>query len=301
MKLAKRKFWTVRFIALACAFVTGIANAQSIAEVPIADVPDLAKQLEIREPLYPSGGINSNGALGIGAANYANLTDRYGHNIFANAHEYTTLQVTSDGVEHEITLDSDVFEDTYPLIYDLDDDTRGEIITVQSSQTGGGSIAVYGVRDGALKRIAQTPNIGTRNRWMNVAGIADFNGDGQIEIALVDRPHIRGELEFWTYTKDETFELRTSALGFSNHFIGSSAQRLSHVVIRGNQTPLLALPSTNRRALHLVDASGDIKIVASAELPAPIAENFATAVSDTQDFVGLLLADGSMKAFAISP
>lgn len=298
LRLRDLKSWASALAFLVAS--TSGAVAQSFKEIDVRSVPEVAQQLANPKLLYPLGGLNRDQALGFDQAYYTQVTTRYGHDIFRTSNEYTTLAVEVGAQVYRVTLDSDVFEDTYPLIADLNGDGAAEIITTQSSQTEGGSLAIYAIRDGGLRKVTQTPNIGTRNRWMNVAGIADFNGDGLIEIALVDRPHIRGELEFWTYTANETLELRTASLGFSNHFIGSNAQRLSHVVERDGKPPLLALPSTSRSEMLLVDASGrEIDIVASAALGSPVAENFASASVDGSSVIGVLLANGDKRAFKI--
>ena len=56
-------------------------------------------------------------------------------------------------------------------------------------------------------------------------GVADFNGDGQMDIAYVDRPHLARTLRIWSFVPGglaRTGELReiASAGGLSNHRIG---------------------------------------------------------------------------------
>lgn len=65
----------------------------------------------------------------------------------------------------------------------------------------------------------ETPYIGTANRWLAPVGIADFNKDGHIDIAFVDRPHLAKTLRVWTYQGGELQEI-ASRSGYSNHRIG---------------------------------------------------------------------------------
>ena len=80
----------------------------------------------------------------------------------------------------------------------------------------GASLAVYGPSRQAR---TPTPFIGQPNRWLAPAGIADFDGDGRVEIAYVDRPHLLGELVFVRLEGDRLVE--TARLpGLTNHRIG---------------------------------------------------------------------------------
>ena len=50
-------------------------------------------------------------------------------------------------------------------------------------------------------------------------GAADLDGDGNIEVAYVDRPHLAKTLRVWRYTPDGFTEIATQA-GLTNHKIG---------------------------------------------------------------------------------
>jgi hypothetical protein len=67
---------------------------------------------------------------------------------------------------------------------------------------------------------AKTDYIGRANRWLNPAGIADFDGDGIKEIAFIQTPHIGGTLFFYREEDGEMNRLARFA-GVSNHAIGS--------------------------------------------------------------------------------
>lgn len=108
-----------------------------------------------------------------------------------------------------------VFEDVHPRLTDLDGDGAPEVITVESDQRLGARLAVWG-SDG---RIVATPYIGTRFRWLAPVGAADLDGDGSIELAYVDRPHLAKTLRVWRYEQGELIPLGALP-GVTNHRIG---------------------------------------------------------------------------------
>lgn len=156
-------------------------------------------------------------AAQITAATYDGVTDRYDHGVLGDKLEWTTLVLTlADGTDRRFALPDDmVFEDLAPRLADVTGDGEPEVITVESSQRFGARLAVY-TADG---RLVATEFIGQRNRWLAPVGAADFDGDGQIEIAYVDRPHLIQTLRL---VRIEGGMLRETASlrGVTNHRIG---------------------------------------------------------------------------------
>ena len=162
-------------------------------------------------------------AQSISGAQYTQPTDRYPHAILGDGIEHAGLRVTlTDGSSQEaIWPDGMVFEDTNPRLADLDGDGAPEVIVVETSDTLGARLAVWGLRDGRLTALAQTPHIGRRFRWLAVAGAADLDGDGRMEIAYVDRPHLAKILMVWRY-ENEALSLVATQDGLTNHRIGEA-------------------------------------------------------------------------------
>ena len=156
-------------------------------------------------------------AQDIARADYAVPTTRYAHGVLGDAVEWGALRLTlADGRRLTMILPGHlVFEDTAPRLADLDGDGAPEVITVESSLTKGARLAVYGPKG----RIAVTPHIGQRNRWLAPIGAADMDGDGAIEIAYIDRPHLAKTLRLWRYHKGQLTEIATKR-GLTNHKIG---------------------------------------------------------------------------------
>jgi hypothetical protein len=134
----------------------------------------------------------------------------------------------------------------------MDGDGMAEIATIRSRLDGGAALAIYGLRNGQLEEIGATDPLGRPNRWLNIAGIADFTGDGRLDIALIKTPHIGGRLEIWTFRSGSLARV-ASAEGFSNHVIGSTELGLSAIAdIDGDGTPELALPDAGRTELRIL-------------------------------------------------
>lgn len=179
---------------------------------------------------------------------YVAPTTRYGHGILGDAIEAGGLRVElANGAQTTLTLPEDqVFEDRTPRLADLDGDGRTEVITIRSSTRLGGSVAVYGVRGEALVELGATPYIGRSNRWLNIAGIADFTGQGGLQVAFVETPHIGGTLKLAAF-HGNAMQVVAQIGGFSNHGIRSREQRLSAVAdVDGDGLMDIILPNARR-------------------------------------------------------
>ncbi len=189
-------------------------------------------------------GIVSTGNNDIAQAWLTQPTDRYAHGILGDAIEAGGLMVkTRNGKTLELVLpEKFVFEDRQARLHDLDGDGRAEIIVVLTSVTKGGALAFYGVRDGAIVKLAQTPHIGRSNRWINPSEFADLDGDGNIEITAVWKPHLARELQAWRYANG-TLTHVTTIEGYSNHEIGSRVQDMSEVMKLSDGRTALAIPT----------------------------------------------------------
>lgn len=112
-----------------------------------------------------------------------------------------------------------VFEDVGPRLADLDGDGTNEVVVVETDTGRGAQLAVYGLRDGALVKLAATEPIGQARRWLAPAGIADFDGDGRREIAYVETPHLGRVLRIVALRGGRLVEV-AAAKGLTNHRIG---------------------------------------------------------------------------------
>ena len=143
---------------------------------------------------------------------------RYRHNILGDTPEWARLCLTGAQGGACVDLPGDsVFEDVEPRLADMDGDGAPEVVVVESHKELGAALAVYRFKDGALHKTA-TPNIGRKFRWLAPVGIADFNGDGDMDVAYVDRPHLAKILRVWTWRDGALHEIATM-MGVTNHLI----------------------------------------------------------------------------------
>lgn len=252
----------------------------------------------------PDGHIATTDFGTIRSAWYAKPVTHYRHGILGDAIEAETLVAAGEnGDTWSLPLkDGMVFEDRTPRIVDPEGLGKNKIVTIMSAPAEGAAIAVFAINDGKLVLESQTPFIGTSNRWRNIAGIADFDGDGSLQIAEVVTPHIGGTLRFWTFKKDKLVP-SGEMFGFSNHEIGAREQDLSAVEdFDGDGVSDLALPSADRRVLRLMRFSGGangektLEELASVRLPARIDKAIGVTRNGDDVVLTVGLEDGSVYA-----
>jgi len=168
--------------------------------------------------------VKADGA-GIVEAQFAQDANVYPHRVLGDILEKLALTVRDDqGQDYTLNLTTtgtkrNVFEDIAPRIADIDQDGRNDVVVIETDPHSGASLAVYSLQNGTLTKIASTPHIGMSFRWLAPIGIADFNGDGAIDIAYIDRPHLAKTLRVFSYLNGELVETAT-AKGHTNHKIG---------------------------------------------------------------------------------
>ncbi len=295
----------MRFAALALAWaLPAFANAEwrveriDAAGVPAEIVPD---SRPFASNGIPGGRIAMASTGGIARAWYVDPTRRYRHAVLGDDIEAGGVRVETDAgavLTYELPQ-SEVFEDLTPRLADLDGDGATEVITIVSGAGDGAGLAVFGLIDGALEKLAEGPKIGRANRWLNIAGIDRFAGRSTPEVALVVTPHIGGRLEFFRYSGGRLLRL-AHANGFSNHVIGSPEQRLSAVVRYSHEFPrALAVPSRSRDALIIVAlTSAGIKELERIDLPGRIDKAIGVTGAGDGLILTVGLADGSVYALS---
>jgi hypothetical protein len=286
--------------ALAATVTPGLTQqlrgSQETARPATAPPPDDPGRY--RKPRHDTpmpGGKLVRGARNISAAWFSAPVQRYRHFALGSEFEPETLTVSmSDRRFFRLTMpDDSVFEDRMPRLADVDGDGNDEVIVVRAYLKSGAALAIAAVRDNALKIIAETPPIGRAFRWLNPAGVGDFDGDGKADIALVRTPHIAGELQIWTLVGGKLV-LKYDTDDVSNHVAGSPHLALSAVAdFNGDGIVDLALPSFDRRSLRFLTAKGGkLREFARVQLTGSAAEDFRLVAKDGRPAVLVGFAGG---------
>lgn len=204
---------------LALASTSASADAASCIESNAADA-DFPNSLVV----------NLNGeSEGLVAAWYDGATERYKHGVLGDQIEAGELHVITnrngEQCGQRLVLSPDeVFEDLAPRLVDMDGDGEMDVVAVVSHARLGARLAVFGHKENKELLIlkAATPNIGRAYRWLAPIGTGDFNNDGLMDVAFIDRPHLARVLRVFSYDPELGLIETASADGFTNHRIGEN-------------------------------------------------------------------------------
>ena len=228
------------------------------------------------------------GSKDIAWAWLATPTMRYPHKALGESTHAGSLHVLLNAsagkfqeVTHELPFNR-VFEDRLPRLVDLDGDGRDEIILIESDALRGSATVVYGLQitkstSGSNKKIslvelARSAQTGSTFRWLNPVGVADFDGDGKLDLASVITPHIGGLLTLYRYSPPK-LEQFAQAMDTSNHRMGDLEQQVAVIVEQKGVRPTIIVPDMQLKALHALrwEAPGQWKELADVKpLPATV-------------------------------
>lgn len=219
-------------------------------------------------------------------------TMRYPHKALGATTHAGSLHVllnTSAGkfqeVVHELPFNR-VFEDRLPRLIDLDGDGRDEIILIESDALRGSATVVYGLQSvkttksadkkSILIELARSVQTGSTFRWLNPVGVADFDGDGKLDLASVITPHIGGLLTLYHYVPPKLIPF-AQAMDTSNHRMGDLEQQVAVIVEQKGVRPTIIVPDMQLKALHALrwEAPGQWKELADVK-PLPTSVNRIT-------------------------
>jgi hypothetical protein len=197
-------------------------------------------------------------------------TTRYDHAVLGDAIEAGGFAITKEGKQYVFRLGDDaVFEDRRVRLWDIDGDGQPEAVIVKSYLSRGAAIAVYKINENGITPLAESPAIGTRNRWLNPIGFDDFAGTGERMIAAVVTPHLAGSLRLYKLSSGALAEVARID-GFTNHIIGSRDLDLARTM-RTKDGVVIVIPTVDRRSLAVVSFKrGSAAVLKSLPVPARI-------------------------------
>lgn len=150
----------------------------------------------------------------------------YGHDVLGGTPEWTAVEVTL-GPRGRTALGGSayvrrvparhIFEDIAPRVVQLDGSGPPELILIYTDFDRGAALMVDNLETG---QVSVTPHIGTRNRWLAPLGAVDLDGDGLVELAYIDRPHLAKTLVVWRYGPSGQLTRVAELSGLTNHRIG---------------------------------------------------------------------------------
>lgn len=256
-------------------------------DLAVANPPAATKQR--LEQSQPTSGMRDIAWVWLGSP-----TSRYPHTALGSTLHAGSLQVlpaADQGQAQTYNLPLHrVFEDRVPRLTDLDGDGRDEIIVVEADALRGAALVVFGLRDGVVVELARGLHAGSTFRWLNPVGVADFDGDGRLDLASVTTPHIGGVLTLHHY-RPPRLEPYARFTDVSNHRMGELEQQLAVIVTPSGQRPAMLIPDMQLRALQALrwDFPGQwVDLARPVELPARV-ERF----TPLEGGGCLRLADGS--------
>ena len=198
--------------------------------------------------------VSAAGLSTITHAQFSEPTTRYDHAVLGDAVEWGALVLTVETCpkcavsQAELVIirlpQTRVFEDIAPRLI-LDGDGVALAMVVESDLKLGARLALYD-QDGLR---AATPFIGRTHRWLAPIGAGDLDGDGHVEVAYIDRPHLAKTLKIWRLNPDG-LSFVAELTGLTNHRIGwnfipgglrDCGQGLEMIVASGNWTRIVAV------------------------------------------------------------
>lgn len=183
--------------------------------------------------------------------------DRHKHGVFGKPVEAEGFAIERGGKRLEVKLAAqEVFEDRRVRLVDVTGDAVAEAVVVKTHVDKGAGLAVYTLGKTKIELLAETPTIGSANRWLNPVGVVEMAQDGRKFVAAVITPHLAGSLRLYEVRGKVMAEVARLD-GVTNHINGSRNLDLAVIQdVDGDGADDIVIPMQDRKSLALVMLKG---------------------------------------------
>jgi len=232
---------------------------------------------------------------------YSDPTDRYPHGALGDKTEWGSLAAGFiDGIrqpDRSRLGEDEVFEGLFPMVADVDGDGSREIVTTVSRAGDGARLVVFEYKDEKFKVVAESDPVGTGFRWLHQIAVAPFGPNGEIEIAVVQTPHVGGIAKFYRISGDRLELVASNAGGYMSHVNGSRNldQAIAGDFDRDGNIELI-VPSRDQQRLIALRRVGDqIEEIWEIDLGARLSSNLTVLRTNNNGLVlGAATEDGAL-------
>ncbi len=228
-------------------------------------------------------------------------TERYPHGALGDAVEAASMTLIDAGGRPRVISRMEfpqpwVFEGLAPIWTDWNRDGRKEILATLSSHRDGAKLALY---DEGGVVLAESPAIGSGQRWRHAIAVAPFGPGGEMELAEVLTPHLGGVVQFSRWQGKKLVSVARIP-GFTSHVLGSRNLDLAAAGdFDGDGSVELLLPTQDRSRLAAIHRTADgAERDWEVKLPARLSSNLAgVTLAGGRMIVAAGLANGTLRIF----
>lgn len=232
---------------------------------------------------------------------YSDPTDRYPHGALGDKVEWGGLAAgLIDGIRQPDRFrlgEDEVFEGLFPIVADVDGDGSTEIVTTVSRTGDGARLVVIDYSDEEFKVIAESDPVGTGFRWLHQIAVAPFGPNGEIEIGVVQTPHVGGIAKFYRINGDRLELAASKSGGYMSHVNGSRNldQAVAADFDRDGAIELIVPSRDQERLIALRRVDDQIEEVWEIDLGARLSTNLTVLMTANNSLIlGAATEDGAL-------
>jgi hypothetical protein len=228
-------------------------------------------------------------------------TERYSHGALGDGTEAASMTLIDAGGRPRVIRRIEfpqpaVFEGLAPIWSDWNRDGKREIVATLSSDRDGARLVLY---DESGDTLAESPAIGTGQRWRHAIAVAPFGPDGEMELAEVLTPHLGGVVQFLKWDRKRLQRVARIS-GFTSHVYGSRNLDLAAAGdFDADGHVELLLPTQDRARLSAIRRTPKgAERAWEVKLPAQLSSNLGgVTLAGGRMIVAVGLSDGTLRFY----